>query len=615
MKRRIAFAATALAAVAILLGALFALRGRRAEQRSADRLLLLVPDGTSLSDPRVTVWLDAANEQGLHVIAIRDSVYLSPLTGNQSCAGLILPDTIHIRASDLFVEAIRNYVARGGNLMLVYDAALQSPEGFYAKGEAPLSDVVGVKYALYSSLAGRMIEEDDVSGTIAAMDELGVPPGKYYPLGPPGMAAANDAERAELRRYEFGDLEYPSFVTTGNYAGRVLLRSRAGLVAGYGHYGRGSVLFVNLPLGFLASYTDGLPLHAFLSFFATTILHFPSLVKVPDAIGGFVLDWHVDYEGAIQPLEEMNTWTIVQQGPYSIDFTAGPDDNAIGDHEGIDLLHNVAAQDLIRHYEALGYEIGSHGGWAHNYFAGHVNDSDAAQMQQCLQLNNEAVDKVTGKSVREYSAPVGNHPQWVTEWLQRHGVVAYYFTGDTGMGPTLGYRRGERAGTSIWAFPILHLDRAATFEEMPKYGYTDDVVAQWLDAATDFVASHHQVRLIYFHPPGILRYEAVVDHWMQKTSQLKAAGVFRWYTMPQIADFLNVRKTVRWNVRESGGLATLDARTPLTLDHETWDLPKSAFGEPRVLSGNARVASHQNSWFVTAGPGTRLTVEARLVNK
>jgi peptidoglycan/xylan/chitin deacetylase (PgdA/CDA1 family) len=615
MKQRIAFAATALAAVAIMSGALLALRGRRAEPRSADRLLLLVPDGTSFSDPRVTVWLDAAEEQGLHVAAIRDSAYLSPLNGNQPCAGLIFPDTIHIRASDLFVEAIRNYVARGGNLMLVYDAGTESPGGFYAKDEAPLSDVAGVKYALYSSLAGRMMEEDDVSGRIAAMDELGVPPGKYYPLGRPGVAATDDAETVELRRYEFGDLEYPSFVTTGKYAGRVLLHSRAGLVAGYGRYGRGSVLFVNLPLGFLASYTDGLPLHAFLSFFATTILHLPYLTTLPDAIGGFVLDWHVDYEGAIRPLQEMNTWAIVQQGPYSIDFTAGPDDNVLGDREGIDLLHNVAAQQLIRHYEQLGYEIGSHGGWAHNYFAAHVNDSDAADMQQYLQLNNEAVEKVTGKPVREYSAPVGNHPQWVTEWLERHGVVAYYFTGDTGMGPTLGYRHGARAGTSIWAFPILHLDRAATFEEMPKYGYTDDVVAQWLDAATDFVAGHHQVRLIYFHPPGILRYEAIVDRWMQKTAQLKAAGAFRWYTMPQIADFLNVRKTVKWSIHESGGLATLDATTPLTLEHETWDLPKSIFGEPHVLSGNARVASQEKSWFVTAGPGTRLTVEARLVNK
>lgn len=615
MKKRTTFAAAVLFAVAILSAGFFALRAKHADPDAADRLLLLVPDGTSFSDPRVTVWLDAAGEQGLHVVPIYDSAYLNPLTGGPSCDGLILPDSIHKRASDVFVEAIRNYVARGGNLMLVYDAATQSLAGFYRADRAPLSDVAGVDYALYSSLAANSIQWDSVSGTVAAMDELGVPPGKYYPLGAPGAAAAGNSEQTELRRYQYGDLEYPSFVTAGAYSGQVLLHSHAGLVAGYKRYGRGSVLFVNMPLGFLAGYTDGLPLHSFLNFFATKMLSLPSLMTVPDGIGGFVLDWHVDYAGAVEPLEQMNAWAITQQGPYSMDFTAGPDDDAVGDHQGLDLLHNSAAQELIRHYEQLGYSIGSHGGWMHNYFATHVNDTNAAEMQQYLQLNKDAVTEVTGQPVREYSAPDGNQPQWVTEWLEKHGVIAYYFTGDTGMSPTIGYRGGRRAGQTIWAFPILHLDRAATFEEMPTYGYPDALIAQWLDAATDFVTAHHEVRLVYFHPPGILQYHAVLDGWMEKTAQLKTAGTFRWYTMPQIAGFLNSRNAVQWTVRDTGGMATLDATAPSTLEHQTWRLPKRAFAEPLVVSGKAQVASGNDAWFVTAGPGTRLTVESRLVKQ
>ena len=612
--RRILGAAL-LFALAILSAGFFALRAKHQDADAADRLLLLVPDGTSFSDSRVTVWLDAAREQGLHVVPMYDSEYLNPLTGNPRCAGVILPDSIHKRAGDVFVEAIRHYVARGGNLMLVYDAATQSLAGFYRADHAPLSDVAGVQYALYSSLAANTIEWDSVSGTIAAMNELGVPPGKYYPLGAPGANPASSTETAELRRYQYGDLQYPSIVTTGAYSGRVLLHSRAGLVAGHGRYGHGSVLFVNLPLGFLAGYTDGLPLHSFLGFFATHILSLPYLMQVPDGVGGFVLDWHVDYAGAVEPLEEMNTWTIAQQGPYSMDFTAGPDDDALGDHKGLDLLHNSPALELVRRYEQLGYAIGSHGGWLHNYFATHVDDTDAAEMQQYLELNKDAVAQATGKPVLEYSAPDGNQPQWVTGWLEKHGVIAYYFTGDTGMGPTIGYRDGKPAGTKIWAFPILHLDRAATFEEMPKYGYPDALIAQWLDAATDFVANRREVRIIYFHPPGILQYHAVLDEWMEKTAQMKAVGTFRWYTMPQIAEFLNVRNTVQWIIRESGGMATLDATGPSTLDHQTWRLPKRAFAEPRVVSGQARVVSGNESWFVTAGPGVRLTVESRLLNQ
>ena len=607
--------AAVLCAMVVLAVGVIRPRWKHAPAAGSDRLLLLLPDGTSFSDPRVTVWLDAANEEGLHVVPMHDSTYLSPLWGRPRCAGLILPDTVHIRAGGVLVDAIRDYVAKGGNLMLVYDAATESLEGFYAKDQSRLSDLAGIKYALYSSLGGGMVKLGDVSGTIAAMDELGVPPGKYYPLGPPGDPSGLGSETVELRRYEYGDLEYPSFVTAGAYAGHAFLHSGAGMVAGYHRYGRGSVLFVNLPLGFLESYTDGLPLHAFLDFFATKMLSLPYLMSIPDGIGGLVLNWHVDYEGAIKPLEEMNTWTIVKQGPYSIDFTAGPDDNAPGDGQGLDVLHNPTAQGLIHYYQGLGYQIGSHGGWLHNYFGEHVNNTNSAEMEQYLELNNRALETVTAMPVREYSAPVGNHPEWVTQWLEKHGVVAYYFTGDTGMGPTIGYRKGQRAGSEIWAFPILHLDRAATFEEMPWDGYSDPVVSQWLDEATDFVLNHRQVRLIYFHPPGIVRYHAIIDQWMKKTAQLKAQGLFRWYTMVQIADFLNVRTSVQWKIHESGHSALLEASDQATLNHQTWRFPKDAFGEPRVAEGTARVASDGGSWFVIAGPGKQLKVEARRLEK
>jgi hypothetical protein len=46
-----------------------------------DRLLLLVPDGISLSNPKVTMWSDAGSEEGLHVVPVHDSEFLSPVWG------------------------------------------------------------------------------------------------------------------------------------------------------------------------------------------------------------------------------------------------------------------------------------------------------------------------------------------------------------------------------------------------------------------------------------------------------------------------------------------------------------------------------------------------------
>lgn len=159
----------------------------------ADRIILLVPDGTSFSNPRVTVWLDAGDEEGLHVVPMHDSNFIRSIFPRPPCAGVILPDSIHGQASDLFVGSIHDYVATGGHLMLVYDAAVESLQGFYSSDRSRLSDLAGVDYALYKTLGSSTIQSSDVSGSIPVMDQLGVPPGKYFPFiqPPPGKSGAS----------------------------------------------------------------------------------------------------------------------------------------------------------------------------------------------------------------------------------------------------------------------------------------------------------------------------------------------------------------------------------------------------------------------------------------
>jgi hypothetical protein len=613
MKKR---AVTIVAAALCLLALAAWLVARAYEHFSTedDGLILLVPDGTSFSDPRVTVWLDAASEEGLHVIPMHDSAFLSPLFGRPKCAGMILPDSIHQQASDLLLGEIRDYVANGGNLMLVYDAATKSVQGFYPSGRSRLSDLAGVDYALYKDLGDATIRSGDMTGTIQLMKQLGVPPGKYFPFVAP-TAASENTTSAQLRRYQYGNLEYPSFVTEGDYAGQVMLRSSAGIAAGYRKYKEGRVLFVNLPLGYLKGDTDGLPLHTFLKYFAVRMLSLPHLLSVPDGVGGLVLNWHVDSNAAISALQSMNSWTILQQGPYSIDITAGPDTYAVGDNGGFNVLHNPVSQNLVREYVRLGNEIGSHGGWIHNYFAAHVETDSPKDMTKLLDLNKDALEQVTGKRVVEYAAPNGDQPEWVTHWLESRGFVAYYFTGDAGMGPTQGYRRAQRAGQDIWAFPITQLDRAASFEEFSGENISFDVVQQWLEALTGYVADRQEVRLLYFHPPGILPYHEIVDNWLKKTAQLKAQGIFHWYTMAQVANFLNSRKHVEWTLTERKGLASLKAADSQTLVHEAWSLPVDTFGRPVVIRGAATVLQNGDAWIVDAGEGKQLEVQARISRK
>ena len=580
----------------------------------ADELILLVPDGASMSDPRVTVWLDAAGEEGLHVIPMHDSRFLSPLFGRPRCAGVILPDSIHQQASDLLLGRIRTYVANGGNLMLVYDAATKSIQGFYPRGPSRVSDLAGVDYARYKDLGSRMIRSGDVSSTIPFMKQLGVPPGKYFPFSAPS-AELESTTWTQLRRYQYGNLEYPSFVTSGEYAGQVLLRSSAGVVAGYHRYQNGSVLFVNLPLGYLKSNSDGLLLHAFLQYFSVQLLSLPRLLAVPDGVGGLVLNWHVDSNAAISALEAMKTWTMSQQGPYSIDITAGRDTYAFNDDKGFNVLHSPVSQELVHEFVRRGDEIGSHGGWIHNYFAAHVAIDRPQDMAKFLELNKDALEHVAGNRVVEYSAPNGNQPEWVTQWLESHGFVAYYFTGDAGMGPTQGYRNGLREGQNIWAFPISQLDRAASFEEFSGEDISFGVIQQWLEALTGFVVNRHEVRLVYFHPPGILPYHDVVHNWLEETAHLKAEGSFRWYTMSQVATFLNSRKLVTWKLTQHNGVIALSAADSQTLAHQAWSLPVSRFEKPVVIRGSATVVQDGDSWLVVAGEGTGIEIQARTSGK
>ena len=589
----------------------------------ADRLLLLLPDGVSLSDYKVTVWLDAASEEGLHIVPVRDSEFVRPFFGQPKCAGVILPDTVHRQASDFFIAAIRRFVSAGGKLLLVYDAGTLLPEGKYARGWSRLSDLAGMDYALYDQLHDDTIRWGGMTGKLSTVQQLEIPPGKYYPFqsegaSSPGAGAETTLESdfdVQLRRYKFGDLHYPSFVTSGKNAGHELFHSDGGVVANENVYGNGSVLFVNLPLGYLKANTDGLLLHAFLRYFAEHSLALPSLMAVPDGVGGLVLNWHVDSNAAIKPTREMSSWSLMRQGPYSIHITAGPDAMRTGDQGGFDVEHNPASQQLVRRLSGLGNQIGSHGGWIHDYFAAHVEKDNPKDLEKFLAWNKTALEKVTGKPVMEYSAPDGNQPQWVTDWLQANGFLGYYFTGNSGMAPTQGYRNGAREGQNVWAFPIVHLNQAAAFEEMATEGYSSAEIEHWLEAVTQFTVDHHSVRLVYFHPPGIVEYRHVVDQWMEQTGRLRTEGRFRWYTMSQLATFLNSRKQVIWSASQEGNRVTVAATHPVSLEHNTWRLPAGKFSDPMVVQGSAQVVRDGDAWMVIARGGRELQFETTKVNK
>ncbi len=586
----------------------------------ADTLLLLLPDDTDSSSPAVREWLDAASEEGLHLQPIHDSDFLDPLT-TVHAAGVILPDQLHRTANDVLIGELYRYVRNGGNLMVVYDACTWDLNGHFPPGDARLSGLVGVRYALYDQYRTTTMEPAQVTGTATAMRELGIPPGSFVPVDGGGKldrwrpVAERDGpdDRFAFAAYQYGDVDYPIFRTTGNFDGEVVLKSKGGMAAGYRREEQGQVLFVNLPLGYLASRTDGLLLHSFLHFFGARLLGLPYLTSVPDGVGGLVFNWHIDAHSSLRPLKTLADAGVFDRGKFSVHFTAGPDVDEFGDHKGLDVLHDAEVQKWIHYLVGRGNSIGSHGGWIHNYFGSHINDTNESEFEQYLALNKDALERVSGTRITEYSAPVGNQPAWVTHWLERNGIVAYYFTGDAGLGPTRVYRDAERDGPDIWAFPILHMGKEASLEEMGFDDVPIDAVRDWMLAVTDFTVRQHAARLVYAHPFGAERFFGTLRTWLDNATDLQSQGRFRWYTMTELAGFLNQREAVRWTLlRSSGGKMLLRASHPKTLAHQTWSFPQEYYGDARVVEGKATVKVQDGMILLTAGDGQQLGVDFTL---
>nr|MDQ3057749.1 polysaccharide deacetylase family protein [Pseudomonadota bacterium] len=403
------------------------------------------------------------------------------------------------------------------------------------------------------------------------------------------------------------------FVTRGDYKGRVLMSGRDGnLVAGLGRSGKGQVLFVNLPLGYLKLRSDGMLLHGFLSWFGEEICGLPRLLAVPDGIGGLVLNWHIDSNASLAPLKMLQSeTTMFSHGPYSVHFTAGPDTYKVGDRSGLDLEHNLESQAWVRLFAAKGNAIGSHGGWAHNIFAASLNDHNGAEFAPWIARNDAALEALTGQPVTEYSSPEGRHPQWVTDWLQDHGILGYYFTGDTGMAPTRTYRDGKRSDRTTWAFPLVPYGRVASFEDAAEAGVSQAEIGRWLVDLAGFVAVDRSVRLFYFHPPGGVDYPRSVQSLLDAVDA--RGNAFRWYTISGLSTFLNRRENTRWSFDDDRNGWLMSAHNPAGLADLAWHVPASSYSGVSARDGDLAIVAVEDGWLVRvqAGQSASVHLQAR----
>lgn len=600
---------------------------RGAERAALQRVVLLLPDDPALDPVAVQAWRDAADELGFPLETVTDAQLLGsdPLLQG---AALIVPDTIHRRMSDAAIDALQRRVADGARLMLVHDAGLANSDGQYAAQRSRLSALVGVDYAVYAELRTGMLREAPVTVRPEQVQALQIPPGKLvrgprqqlpHSSGQPPLAVG---EALTLASYVYGPLKYMTFVTRGAYGGTTLMSAPDGsLIAGLRRVGGGQVLFVNLPLTMLTLRTDAMPMHAMLRYFAQQVAGLPQLSPLPQGRGAVVMNWHIDDRKALPALARAAELGAFEQGPYSLHFTVGPDVNEPGDGKGMDLANNPEAQAWVQRLAAAGHEVGSHGGWIHNWFGDQVGKIDPAEAAALIERNAALIGQVSGRPVREYSAPVGNHPSWVTGWLHERGIRSYYFTGNSGAAPTRSYQDGRAPLSDSWSFPVLSFGVFASFEEAKANATPEAEVAAWLRDVNHFCADHHTSRLVYFHPFGIVMYPNAFRQWLEDAKALVARDRLRWITMAQYTDFANTRLRARWSIGpalagDATGAASavrprvqlLRAEHPESLAGLAWLLPEDRYHRPEVAEGQARVERVDGQWRVVVTAGQRLVL-------
>jgi hypothetical protein len=527
----------------------------------------LVFDPTTLGDESFIrdAYDSVLEEEGIahSWISTRDLLLLDGGELARRFETLIFPDGLVQQMPAATLDRGREFVREGGNIVVVLDAGVKDTEGDYRSGGV-MAPLVGVQYQRYRSERDNAYIEGNLDfSTPALTNAWQIPPGKLH-------------EGHVVGGYSYGRLRYPMASAEVTHDDVELFASFDGIpVLSERSFGRGRALWVNLPLGYLKAYGDDLPLRTVLRSYLFDVVGMPHLVSSPGGVGGLVMDWHIDSQIEWEGIPSLISSGVLRSGlRQQFDVTAGPFRDRPGDGLGFD-----ACGAGREHLEALlpFGEIGSHGGWSHNYFSDQLENSKLteAQLRDAIVRNEECLESVTRRQVSAYSAPNGVHPPVVTRLLQERGINAYYYTGDSGSAPNRTFLDGARVSDDAWAFPVMPNGLYASVGEMIKAGLSPREVEQWLVQTLDYVGDQRTVRLLYSHPYDLsdTNYLAVYNDFLDTAESLQSRGLLRVEPMTYFADFMSRFVETDFSFTRADGALEVRLSNPAGLKDVSFAVP------------------------------------------
>lgn len=524
-----------------------ALNNTWAQPSGATKVALLADSAQFPKDSLiVAAYEQLLKEEGFKYDVINYNEIISMGAGElkDSYEALIVPEFINSSMPPEVADPIYSFVRdEGGHVLLTLDPATRLAGG--ERRQTPLlANLAGVDYCL-PDLGGQgsFYRGFWYFYNAAEGQAWGMTPGKL------------DKDNA-VCTYYYGKLQYEHSRAKNVDAKLVaydrLENEEIPVLAVKRYDSGGSAVYANLPLGRYKLRSDDLALRSVLRTFLIRQAKLPRLVNSPGGGGGIVFNLHICSGAYFRPLTVMMMHGLFQKElPFSIHITAGPDTYKLGDGMGYFAENSFRGRPFLEAMEHYG-EIGSHGGWMHNFFAYNLDYLPEEKAARFIEWNSLALEAVTGNKVLEYSAPGGNHPFWINRHLESAGVKAYYYAGDTGSSPSHPRLDEEYGGEVMWSFPITPFIEYASLEEMERGLVKPADVRGWLEELVEFSAKERVVRMIYTHPADTIFGIEAIKALEKKVMAEQEKERIIMAPMSRFADFLSRHARTEWQIQKNG---------------------------------------------------------------
>ena len=535
------------------------------------------------------------DEEGVPYKVVSDNILLNLKFEEavENIPAMIFPDGIAQILPKELTTRIKSYLLKGGNVAVIYDAGIKDIKGHFLK-EALFSEITGINYITYDRLRADAYTTGYIRMDKKNSEFFQIPYGKIdkrnYLLG--GYAYGSlryPVSRNELLHNISSDEIYADVITEeGEQFPAVVIRN----------YGKGTVFYVNLPFGHLKAYSDDLLLRTFLRTFLFKVIKMPHLQNTRNGKGGLVINWHIDSSIDWKSIPFMLDKNFLREGiDYSIHITAGDFRDKPGDKLGFDACgKGKALTETLLNYGV----IGSHGGWAHNWFSGNIQNGNFGKKEiyEYIKKNNECLESIAGYKIIEYAAPNGVHPQPVTtKTIEKLGFSSYYYTGDTGSAPNRTFLDGKMVSEKVFAFPILTFEKSASLFEMKRVGKTEDEVKKWFIETLDYVVKNRTVRLIYSHPYDIFLYPDAFKSFLDYAEQLQTTGNIEIKPMSYFAEFMNRFLKTKFTFKREGKKLIVALNNPEGLDGITVAIPRKNYKKP--ISDDVNIQEDEDYYYIS----------------